>query len=516
MFGGKPMTAVPAQADPVVSQRMELALAVMQPGAPVRLVNSDNTGGAIVSLWGAVASGGAYMVNLRDGIIVFDCDPGELSATDAAAGRHALEQIGCPVVRVSSGRPGSEHWWFVAPVGWTTGLMRQMAITAGVPAGQIRWGERDCRPPLSPHRLGYPVALIEPPNVEAALVRFRRPGQTTFDDYKWSMVLNSGIGPNGEYRNNRTAAAMGLALAYVNAGREFSQFRDALWASAALSPKLQSMKPAAASSWLQTTWDNACRRVREHPPESQIDGHLDALNQTLARYSWQRAQGDTDRTVFGFLVGLAHQLRATVVSRSMRSLEETLGLSRHTIRASIQSLIAAELVVVEKPHGFAQARSYRLVAKVDVSSPKTYHCPPAKGAIGEEDSKFEPHDLFRGKRGLPSRTRATLNACSNSAFCTVGEVAAARGGGLQVATIREHLRALLAYGLVERNSAAGHRWRRTAAADDSAVLDSLAAFIGARGHRAATRERNRREQDEADKQFIAVTGMSRADFDLAR
>jgi hypothetical protein len=85
---------------------------------------------------------------------------------------------------------------------------------------------------------------------------------------------------------------------------------------------------------------------------------------------------------------------------------------------------------------------------------------------------------------------------------------------LKTETIRDHLMALKAYELVERNTPAGQFWRRLVEPGDP-LLDTVAEFLGSAGHRAGRAELNSRERLEANRQFHSLYGMTRGEYDLA-
>ncbi len=371
----------------------QFARAVLIPGMPVRVLQSDNLGGSVTTLEAAISIGDAFIGTLRDGIVAFDCDPEADPSRWARLGRSALEAVGCNVVRVASGSAGAEHWWFISPVGWTTELLRAAAGEAGVPAGAIRWKQRSCRSPLSPHRLGLPVSLVEPTDPADAVRLLRRPHQTELDEYWRDSVLDAGAAPDGRYADNRSAATMALALAYVNAGREFEQFDADVRTSSVLGPKLKTMSPAGADKWLHTTWDKACAKVRADPPRSQLGTELALLHETARQCPWKGASGDRDRIVFGHLLDIAEQAHDTAVSRSIRSLQELTGLSRATVRSALRRLVDHGLIAVVRSHGLAQARTYQLLPQPGVSQTNSYLRPPTEVAIGSTRPNFGPHDL---------------------------------------------------------------------------------------------------------------------------
>ncbi len=477
-------------AAPEVIERF--ARALMPPVVDrVPYVDADNKRDEWAPLADAARSGRAFMVNIRDGLIVFDIEPDEepYPETWAPAARRALEQIGCTVLRVASGSPGSEHWWFAAPAGWSTAGIYEVAVGAGAPKRQLRWGEKACRPPLSPHRSGFPVSLIEPTDVDEALDRLRRPNLTEYDHERWGYVLTHGDTPDGAYGGRRHRVVMAVAVAMMNAGLTAENFKAAVRGSPALGPKVTEK---GGERWLDTTWANAGQRVRDSPAKSGEGWkrQLAAVRQTAATHPWG-GRRDADRRVYTYLAEFGTQHGWPEFAQSQRTIANAIGATLSVVNATLKRLVRDGFLTVVKPGGAGQATTYRLQAKVAVGRTSSYLCSPLKEASTcSPNGKFEQRpDLWRAL--LPPASWDTWQTMLPDTWMTVEEVKAARPGGLSAGTIRIHLRALHSAALIDRNGPQGQRWLLRPYTREE--LDLLAVDFGVAG--ATERQQQRFEYD---------------------
>ena len=141
------------------------ARAVMSEGdKKVVSISGDNASGEWVRLEEAVASDGAFAAEFRDDIIGFDGDePDSLARAEILA--LEMEVQGLAPVSWASGRPGHAQVIVWCPKAADQRWWRARATELG-----FQWKRRS-RPPLSPHRHGLPVGLLQPPSVEEALRR---------------------------------------------------------------------------------------------------------------------------------------------------------------------------------------------------------------------------------------------------------------------------------------------------------------------------------------------------------
>ena len=148
---------------------LSLALAVAKVGGKALLINSDNTSdGRWVRIADAVSSGSSFAVEPKPHIIPLDLDGPEHFEVGKQIKAWA-EWLGARCVLVQSGREHHKHLWIVLPPDLEPKTFaEEMIINYPFPRANVRLGTAT-RPPLSPHRLGCPVALVEPRSISKAL-----------------------------------------------------------------------------------------------------------------------------------------------------------------------------------------------------------------------------------------------------------------------------------------------------------------------------------------------------------
>lgn len=351
------------------SAKLALALAVAAPNSSARYINTNNSGGETGAVESASASGRAFAVVIRDGLIALDLDSAE---SWVPAVEQRVRDIKCHVVRVTSGGPGREHLYVLAPVGWSTDDLRSEAVLAGAPAKHVRWGGRAIRPPLSPHRQGPGGHLVSPVAIGEALALLRkRPGQRRLQP-KWQALIEAGVPPGAKYVSkdgvlNRGLTIYSYAIACINADESRSFFEVNVKTCSALSGKVTEK---GGDVWLGQQWDNARKWVRDHLPGGatpEVDAELAALSATSETFGWHGRAGGTDRRVFAALVAIAHLIGGAIVSSSVRTLALRAGVGRSTVSNSLRRLQADGLVTVEEESGLYQAARYALHAQNDSS-----------------------------------------------------------------------------------------------------------------------------------------------------
>jgi len=146
--------------------RVTFALIVAVPGTRAVLINADNSRGGWLPLRVALRRDGAFAVEVGYDVLAVDQDGTALAPVVDELGRE-LRGAGSVPVFVASGREGHRHLF--ARVRdrerWTA-----RARDLGLPGDAIRLGNNLIRPPLSPHRLGLPVALLDPTDPVEAVV----------------------------------------------------------------------------------------------------------------------------------------------------------------------------------------------------------------------------------------------------------------------------------------------------------------------------------------------------------
>lgn len=464
------------------SDAERLARVVATPGAKVRSIGEDNQGTDLVDHSEALSSGAAYCVHLREHLIALDLD--DPSATYLVGLRERLGGLGWGMVEVSSGgfRPegAASHLFLSLPVGW----LQQDAKTylheaLGVNKAVMRSGRgTSIRPPLSPHRMGGAGHLIEPTSVDEAVRRLEtRPNQT--GEPSWLQpLLRDGVDTRCKYLNAsgeliRHRAVAGVALAFVNMGRQYVDFEVALkGACSVLAEKANHMGGAE----LTRAWDSARAHARkEGPTWSRDDEGLRQSREAFTRLSWTGRSGGTDRMVLGAMLGIADEIGSLTVAPGVRRVAEMTGKTKDTVARAFRRLEGfGHLAKVEAAHD-SEAASYLITVKV---ADNRYTSPP----IGDDrlcvsvSDKFTLPDAFRGV-GRPSAYAVWTTLVHGDTWTTVKDLHGATG--LSAGVLRASLKELERLGLTQRNSPVGHRWRGLPA--DEIRLSALAEERGTIG-----------------------------------
>lgn len=460
-----------------------------------------------VSLQQAVASGHAFTVEPRQGVIALDVDvvDGALPAWREPARSFCAEQ-GCYLVEVTSGGiEGGRHLWVVLPVGWTNVEFAQV-LRQAVPAlatkelsKQVRHTQAT-RPPLSIHRSGSQPQLISPTTVEQALAVLTgpRPNQTAGLSEQVQHLLRHGV------QTGRDVALFSIALGFVNAGRDFSDYERAVLSPANQAGQVvRDLTPIQQRPFLEKKWASACKQVRENPATSEHRRRqVEALQATAASFPFS-GHHNTDRLVFQELVRLAGLSFLTEVTTTQRQLVEKTSRNRKAVQTALRRLQDQHgLIKLLEPGRGREASRYQLICKVDVTTPTSSHLGGRMFSHGGTSVAFGAeglHPAFGGSRGLPAGAAVLWDRMDlEEDWYTVSELVTLVAGS-KPATVRGQLDALQLAGLVDRNKPAGHRWRKLPG--DDRLLDRVA-----EGNGNAERAQRHRDQHQLERQAYEHRG----------
>lgn len=494
------------------------ALTLVDREQRVLLINPDNTRKGWANIHDALATGQAFAIRARDGVLPVEADTTdeELWADGVAA---ALKAVGCTYVKVESGRgAGHVHYWFVGPPGWTTGELADLAgAQPGLPRDlKIRVTREGCalemRPPCSPHRAGGHGSLIHPTTSEAALRALQ--GVTAPLSAETFALVRDGD-TKGRFRRlgvpSRTTLVQSLAARYINARLPFERlFADLQDPTSVAGIKLRE-QGAGGPRWLSALWEEQRQWVRNNPPDAASADELRAVVRTVWRRAWSGRTATSDSRVYRALVDRAviYGFRAPVVAMDQRSLALACGLSKtSTVAAAIRRLIDMKLVSIERKAGRWQSTTYRLHPDMDVQGSNDNHGGGARDCIDPLDSHLclTVHDLFRTRAGNPPGSLETFVALRQT-WSTVAEIRAARIGAAVARTIRSHLTILESEGLAERNGPRGHKWRLLP--DPASKLDRLAHRMGTAWAAEAQRQQFEDQRWAYSERYHVATGRTR-------
>lgn len=497
----------------MVDELAELALAfahtVVKPGGSAALIDPDNRIIRWVSIDEAVASGKAYMVEPREGILPLDLDT-QADWEWSSRVRVGLETLGCRFVLTDSGRPGHGHLWVIAPPGW--GPEYTKAQTYAVAGAHDRTTVRKdtaTRPPYSPHRVEPVRSTVIEPGPATALQWFKsvhpRPLPANIAD------ALRGLDPR-HLKTNRGTPSRGITLhavacSAVNARWSYDDFVAALRNPENLTAsKYRELPPVVREDYAVKVWSDAVLHVRSNPPKPSGElarASLKRLVAAIPQLEWSPRTGSTDRSVYAALVQFGTEGATTEVSASVRQIGETANLSNNSVSRSLKRLCDARLIQRLPAPGYGYACRYRLlplqVAAVETSVPGDN-----SGLLMGAQRSLLSHstallaDVFSNGSGLGLSCRETWEALPERPTKT-SELATLRPGKLRPTTIRSHLRILRDHGFADRK---GHRWWRLHPDDES--LRRTAEMLGVRG-KSAARKAARERQVSGYRERFSIT-----------
>ena len=327
----------------------------------------------------AVRSGRPFAARVRDGFLATDADSAELGHRTRQLFEE-LRRAGTFPVLVASGREGHRHLFV-----WLGPRLDAWAARARELGLDVRtW----IRPPLTPHRLGLPVRLIDPSEPDQALAALRRP-RRPLKGHTWER-LRGGV-PEGE---DRSAAIQSVALAAFNAGWTFGQFRSAILDPAnRLGEKVRAMESSDQDRWLGRTWEAARERYLSHPgsPSETSSAAVRRFTAAAETAAFEGRYGGLRKSLLG-IAAIAARAGKLEVTFSDRQAAEAAGLDVKTFKKHRPRLEAEGWVErIETGRG-RRASAYQLRVPVSHRAP-TNHIPSKGGRVTNGGSLG--HDAFR-------------------------------------------------------------------------------------------------------------------------
>jgi len=455
--GRQPKVTVTRGPKPTLDEVEALALVIARPGAPALLIDSQNKADGWVSIREAARSGHAFAVAVADDILALDVDTPEHAAT-AFALVADLETDGIPVVVVASGRPGHIH---------VLARLRGPDVRARVLTRARERGlssRRTIRPPLSPHRRGLPVRLVQPQTVTEVLDHLRvasspscRLSPTMFALLRHGDRTGRYAKSGGGVDRSRVEAA--IALAAVNVGWTYAQFRAAILdernVAGEKARERYAAHPAAGETYMRDTFASAESRFRLSPPIADKADLLDLVAR-IREAAWADDwSGMAARSAFSVLMAhLAIVEKALEIEyrAGVRRLAGISGVGRTTVSSANSLLVGRGYLACVQKAGrrSREASVWRLLQPRATRKGRTVatplggceeNCPDCARLDGLGE------DAFRW-RGLGKAAWATWRRLCLHDGKSAGQVAEALRVSDSVA--RKHLNRLRDHGLAER------------------------------------------------------------------
>lgn len=434
---------------PAPDEVEELATAVSRPGGNALLITPDNQSGGWTSIREAARSGRSFAVDVAPTVLAVDQDDPD-AWPDLERLKQHLEELGIEPVVVASGRPGHHHLF--ARLGAEESVS-ELARRAKELSLDVR---RTIRPPLSPHRLGYPTALLSPGTVRAAVAALR-PRRPWAPQGKWGSLLRHGdvwgrYPHASEGRTDRSRVIQALAQAAVNDNVSCGELFAALIAPEnAAGEKVREIARrrglAAAWSYVERSYRKAAGRPAVRELAERVRG-LVAASRSAAEARperWRGTGGATDWQVLQVLHEIALESGRATFDASVRLVAERAGIHRSTASKAIRRLVRSGWLVEAGRNDRYRTKRYGLaVVARDTGETNIPHTPPYEDAMYVSDLT---RDVWRwGGLGLSAkRIWEQLNEVP------VSTVDLAERCGLSRRSVQRHLKALSRWGLALRD-----------------------------------------------------------------
>lgn len=505
--------------------RLRLARAVAREDTGFAL-RADNRAGIRGSLAELVAGGGAFAVVPSRRLFVVDSDPSGLDADAGARLRVAFDALvaaahdaGVPVVVTASGRPGHRHAFLLAD-GCTPDTRAGLTLACRRAGLDVR--DTGVRPPLTPHRAGLPVTLIEPTDPRAAASLLEGPGSTGPEAFaelaaalgaprlslRVRRLLRDGhtaVGLPSASEGRMTVAVavrgVGLPLAYLAA--LLDDPAHVLTVSYRARPLRWRRRE------LDRLWVKAGRWLLEHPlTEDTAEGRqrmAATWRSALAAVAWPGVGAASALAVAEALGDLAVRLGRPRVGAALDEVAHDAGLSRDATRGALRRLTAAGWLVVAEESTATRARTYELTLPGSLDAHQVTVAARAGDAALLDGGGFADlgADAARWSGGIGKSAARVLRALAGEPVPVAHLTAALH---MSANAVRIHLRRLSALGVVVCDGR--RRWQRTGVdADQLAVRLGVA---GARDRQRAAADQRRAERAALRSSWRAAVGQARA------
>ncbi|KAB2347500.1 hypothetical protein [Actinomadura rudentiformis] len=436
---------------------LALARAVVKHGGNALLIKENNVPDRWVAIEEAVTSGRAFAVEPKPGLVALDLDSAELVAKGLKVKVWAEVYLHAQAVLVASGGDGRRHLWVCLPSGMTKEEFKDLlSQNYEFPFENIRHTQAT-RPPLSPHRNGLPVSLIEPTSVEEALDRLGpadgvgKVNPPKWLPGKWASLLRNGD-TEGKYEGrHQVEAAIAQAAVRVGLSKEWfiSEVTDRRNKGGAKTQEVEDRHGRqAAFKSAGKTYDNAVRWVTENGVTPSFD--LETFKEKISAFREAAEQAaftrSTDRDVLLALIKHGEEHCSYSPMASLRDLHTKSGRAIDTVRRALQRLVEQDWLTKGEPVGETDTYTFNLEMS-DKSS--TYS---SLGGTERVCTSNVTHPLFTSPKGLAGRP-AEVWAKLPTSFVGMSDVV--KLTGLKSHQIRAAAKKLAAFGLAEIEKGTG-------------------------------------------------------------
>ncbi|MEU8403188.1 MarR family transcriptional regulator [Nonomuraea sp. NPDC048892] len=497
------------------SDVLSLALAVAKVGGGALIINSDNDKDGWVRIPDAVESGYAFAVDPKPHIVPLDLDGSELFELGRKVKKWAEERLGARCVLTQSGREGHGHLWVVLPPDVSANEFHaELIANYDFPSGSIRRSQgtgriMTTRPPLSPHRLGLPVALVEPQTVSEALEIFNsyesRNGLTPW----YTRLLREGdfqgryVMPDGTPARHKLAAA--IAVGAIHGGLS----RDS-YVTLMLDPrnkggeKYQEIEErhsrGLAARALEDTYDNVQRWIDANGVKPGFDTEkvvlqLSEFLDVAEWFPWPGRTGSSDRAILMGLIEISIRYTTIAPLASIRDLHLATGKAKTTVSNALKRLRDNGWIETKFKGSPEDGRASIYWLNLQKCNEIRTHsfCPPRNEYVLVNSRILQDHELFRSSKGLSGRPSEIYWKLERD-WLSISD--AAKVTGLPRHSVRAALKRLAGFGLAEVERGSGPKGGDLYRCLDvnREYLDQLAQELGVFVESEIRRERVKRER----------------------
>ncbi len=389
---------------PTADEVLALALAVAAPGERAHLY--DSSGSNELSGWCSLQEAAEnrlpFVVSLADDVLGVDLDqPEELAHLVALL--ELLQSLSLLAVVVASGQQGRRHIFAYVPPGQRSMVEQQVAALLGNRTAI----KRSLRPPLSPHRNGLAVHLVEPAAITQALHRLRRSRPAKRLSNKMFVLLREGD-TNARYRS-RSEVIKALITAMVDAHWVLPVIRKTLLDKRNIGGRrvqeIASTRGAeAADRCIREEYEKSVAYVKRNPVFGDRKEVIAALVQqrtVVADGYWPGASGQKQQVVMTAALDMAIQRGSITISPGLRRLAELTGMTRPTVKAALDALVGQGWLKTTQPSkGITQTYTLNLKKRKEGSRSEPLVISPV-GGCERSGRRLDPgHDAFRHGAGL--------------------------------------------------------------------------------------------------------------------
>lgn len=476
-----------------------LAVAVASEGTRVWYLGPYNrVVGVSDSLINACVTERPFFVSVNEEIVALDSDLPEDAAilTEIA---DLCEARGCAGVLIASGQARRRHFFVRADPALRDEIEAIIKGTKIDPRQTIR-------PPLSPHRLGLAVELLEPLEVETAIRRLGgHPLPRIWRPLSPRMYALLRHGDRDSHYRGKSEVLQALALAAVNSGWTFEEFMTELMDPANVGgertrEKAKNESPKRAKDDAKRAWLKAITKATENPAiRDRGDAYMRIaeIRDAAVTSPWPGKAGATQQAVVLALCDIAESVGSLEISASDRQIAEKVAVGRAAASRALKTVSGdwVDRVVVGKG---SQGSTWRL--RQDRANQDHYlsHGGSVRTS-GPDSNDLANHDCFRWG-GLGKNAGRIFITLLGGDKLTTTELS--RELGLSMSTIRTNLKRLEIHGLAQplesREWACSDRALAAIKQGRSSIvkiLDEVAAKIGTYGAASRAKERFRAERE---------------------